>query len=239
NWELAAAGIRAGKIVSRQVVELAEKGAPYRALVRQAKFAQKTMVQRYNSALWVYSAPGGDMIVEIDASALNDAVKASNTVCAADDCTAERQALLAAFTRATAELEKAAAAARGQLTAREDEVDAVLMTEQLSLIADYLDSASWADDFNLTEFGRDGEEVAARIVGAMSIWRNIEPYVGLADPQIDAAINDASRNLLRTMRMNTRGDAPLDPTGTALSEIKIAAQALSVEFRKAATLFAS
>ncbi|MEL6435192.1 MAG: hypothetical protein AAFP99_00220 [Pseudomonadota bacterium] len=238
NWELAAAGIRAGRVVGSNVVEMAKGDAPYALVVRQANFAQKTMVQRYNAALWVYTADGGSDAVA-DASALTEAVAATNAQCEAADCKSERAALLAAFTRATEELDRAAVAARAELTEREEQADAVLMSEQLSLIADYLDEASWAEDFTLTQFGRDGEELAARIVGAMSLWRNIEPYVGVANQEIDKAINARSRNLLRTMRMNTRGVETLDVEGAEVAEIKQAAKELAVEFRRAAGLFAS
>ena len=237
NWELAAAGIRAGRVVGEQVVEMGKKDTSYGALLRQAQFAQKTMVQRYNAALWVYTVSEVDL--NLDPSALTEAVRAANTECSFDDCADERASLLAAFERATSELNKAAVAARAELTRREGEVDAVLMSEQLALIADYLEGTTWAQDFSLTEFGRDGEELAARIVGAMALWRNIEPYVGLANQEIDNAINAKSRDLLRTMRRHTRSIEAFPVDSPELAEIKAAASALSVEFRKASALFAS
>lgn len=237
NWELAAAGIRAGRVVGDQVIEMAQTGASYGAVLRQAQFAQKTMVQRYNAAFWVYTVSQVDL--NLDPSALTEAVRAANTPCSLDDCADERTALLAAFQRATSELDKAAIAARTELTRREGVVDAVLMTEQLALIADYLEDGTWAEGFSLTEFGRDGEELAARIVGAMALWRNIEPYVGLADKEIDTAINAKSRDLLRTMRTHTRSMDTFASDSPELEEIKAAALALSAEFRKASELFSS
>ncbi len=238
NWELAAAGIRAGRIVGSQVVDLAAGDASYAALVRQAQFAQKTMVQRFNAALWVYT-DGTGVSGQPDGAALAQAVAAANTVCDRDDCTPERAALADAFARATAELGEAATTARVALTAREDQRDVALMAEQLTLMADYLDGGSWAEDFNLTAFGRDGEEVAARIVGTMSLWRNIEPYVGLTDPEIDRAINDASQQLLRTLRRVIREGGALDPDGPELAQIAAKAEILAAEFRRAAGLFSA
>ncbi|MEO0543281.1 MAG: hypothetical protein AAFY99_05630 [Pseudomonadota bacterium] len=239
NWELAAAGIRAGRIVSANIVEMAETDAPYGVLVRQAQFAQKTMVQRYNSALWIQSATDRGEQFEIDANALTDAVAAVNAPCDLTDCSAQRAKLVAAFERATTKLETAAQAARAELDLRVDKIDAILLSEQLSIMSDYLASTDWGRDFHLTEFGRDGEELAARIVGAVALWRNIEPYVGLANKEVDAAINDASRHLLRTMRHKTRGATVLDSNGPEIAEIKAAADVLAIEFKRAAALFAS
>lgn len=238
NWELAAAGIRAGNVVGRKVVAMAEGDGSYAALARQAQFAEKTMVQRFNAALWVYTS-GSGVAATADPSVLSDAVAAASTPCHARDCSDERAAIHDAFARATAELGKAAAAAGEALAAREDVVDTVLMAEQLGLIADYLEGASWADDFNLTAHGRDGEEVAARIVGAMSLWRNVEPYVGLAAPEVDNAINAAAEQLLRTLRRTTRGATVLEPDGPELAQIKAAAKTLADEFRRAVPLFSA
>lgn len=229
NWELVASGIRAGQVVSRQVVELADEGVPYPYLVKQATFAQKTMVQRYNSAQWVHE--GGE------SEAIRAAVLAAGTECAAEPCDAERAALRAAFEDAATDLGAASAVAREALAVREGGVDAALLAEQLSLIADYLEGGSWSEGLTLTDLGRDGEEVAARIVGAMSIWRNVEPYVGLTDREIDGAINAAAQNLLRTLRRETRGAGALDPEGPELAAIDAAAEVLAVEFRRAAALF--
>jgi hypothetical protein len=229
NWELVASGIRAGQVVSRQVVELADEGVPYPYLAKQAAFAQKTMVQRYASAQWVHE--GGE------SEAIRAAVLAAEAECAAEPCDAEREALRAAFLAAGEDLGAAAAVAREALTEREDGVDAVLLSEQLSLIADYLEGGEWAEELTLGDLGRDGEEVAARIVGAISIWRNVEPYVGLTDQEVDDAINAASQQLLRTLRRETREAGALHPEGPELMSIGAAAEALAAEFRRAAALF--
>jgi len=238
NWELAAAGIRAGRIVGDKVVDMARSDVPYGAVLRQAQFAQKTMVQRYHAAGWVYT-PGSGVGATDSADALAAAIAAAERPCAAEDCTAERAALEAAFEAATAELDAAALAAHGALIAREDRADAVLMSEQLGLVAEYLESGAWGRDLTLAPFGRDGEEVAARIVGAMTLWRNIEPYVGLTDPEIDAAINTSATNLLRTLRRETRGTGQLAADGPELNAIRDAALVLAAEFRRASALFAS
>ncbi|MEL6587685.1 MAG: hypothetical protein AAFQ50_13660 [Pseudomonadota bacterium] len=238
NWELAAAGIRAGRIVGGKVVDAGAGDASYRALLRQAKFAQKTMVQRYNAALWVYT-PGTGIASPMDAETLAAAVRATETPCEATDCSAERAELVAAFAAASAALDAAARDASAALTTRTQGSDTALMSEQLTFMATYLESGVWADDLALTAFGRDGEEVAARIVGTMSLWRNIEPYVGLANPELDAEINASATHLLRTLRRNTRGTDPLKPDGPELAAIKDAATALAVLFKRASAIFAA
>ncbi len=237
NWELAASGILAGHVVGRQVVALTQKDLPYASLARQAKFAEKTILQRYNSAAWIYAS--GDAVSEVDAAGLRAIVLAVAADCAADDCPEERAALASAFARATEDLAAAAATARRAIDTRKDTVDAILMAEQLTVIADYLDSGAWAENLTLAEFGREGEEVAARIVGTMALWKNVEPYVGLTDPQVDAAINAAARNLLRTLRVVTRSSATLEPAGADIQRLEAAAKDLAVEFRRAAALFSA
>lgn len=236
NWELAAAGIQAGQVLSGKVVGLAETGASHAALSRQAQFAQKTMVQRFNAAQWVYT-DGSGIHNAADASALADAVAAAFAPCASQDCAAEAANIEATFARATQELERAAQEARDGLKARETRPDTQLMSEQLTLMADYLDGGAWASDFTLTDFGRDGEEVAARIVGTMSLWRNIEPYVGLANPEIDRDINAAAQQLLRTLRQQTRAPGALSPDGPEIMAIRAKATVLAEQFRRAAALF--
>lgn len=237
NWELAAAGVRAGAVLSRKVVAAAQGPASYAAVARQAQFAQKTMVQRVNAAMWVGAADDGAGALA-DGAVLAEAVAAAAAPCAAGDCAAERAALEAAFARAALALDAAAGAARGALTAREAEVDAALMAEQLGLVGAFLDGGAWAQDLTLTAFDRDGEEVAARIVGAMALWRNLEPYVGLRDPALDAEINHAARELLRTLRRVTRGVGVLAPDGPELAAIQDAASTLAARMRRAAALFA-
>lgn len=236
NWELAAAGIRAGKVVGRDVVAMAEGDGSFAALARQAQFAQKTMVQRYNAALWAYT-DGSGIADEADSTALTDAVAAATLSCADAQCANERAAIHDAFARAVAELERAAAVANAALEARTETADTVLMAEQLTLMADYLEGGTWADDFNLTAFGRDGEEVSARIVGTMSLWRNIEPYVGLANPEVDNAINAAAEQLLRALRRTTRGSTTLAPDGPELTELRQKAKTLAGELRRAVSIF--
>ena len=236
NWELAAAGIRAGRILGEKVVDMGDSDASYAALVRQAKFSQKTMLQRYNAALWVYT-PGTGLTSEIDTEMLAEAVRATESPCDATDCSAERAALITAFSAAAAELDKAAQDAGAALTAREDTADTALMSEQLQVMAAYLNSGAWAEDLLLSEMGRDGEVVAARIVGTMSLWRNIEPYIGLANPALDAQINQAGTDLLRTLRRNTRGEGALSPDGPELAAIKAAAARLAEKLVQASALF--
>ena len=71
----------------------------------------------------------------------------------------------------------------------------------------------------------------------MSLWRNVEPYVGLANPEIDAAINAASQDLLRTLRRETRNLGTVAPDSAVHRLITDKAQRLAAEFRRAAALF--
>ncbi|MEM7522048.1 MAG: hypothetical protein AAF307_13580, partial [Pseudomonadota bacterium] len=238
NWELAVSGIRAGRVLGENVVELADKDVPFAVLARQATFAQKTMVQRYNAAQWVYTDGSGVVAYPVG-NALAAAVASTGLVCDAPPCPQERAALKNAFKAATLALEEASVSARGALTAREDLPDQVLMTEQLTLLADFLERGDWAEGFALTAFNRDAEELAARMVGAMSLWRNVEPYVGTASPEIDDAINVAAQQLLRTLRQTTRGAGALAPNGPELTAITEKAGSLAQEFRRAAGLFAT
>ena len=172
NWELASAGLRAGRVMAERVVAIAEKDVPYDAVLRQAQFAQKTMVQRYNAAQWVYAAIAVDA-PEKAGRALAVAVGAAFQACTSDDCAEERGQLSAAFVSATRELAAAASAARAALTARETLADTSLMAEQLALIATYLESGDWGIDFALSEFERDAEEMAARIHVSMAQCRTL------------------------------------------------------------------
>jgi len=237
NWDLAASGIRAGHVIGSQVLALAETDANYDELVRQAAFAQKTMIQRYNAAQWIFLS--GDDLAELHGGTLVDVVKAVQTECESTDCAQEKSNLTAAFRRAAAEMGETAQTARDAVDRRKSGVDAVLMSEQLSTIADYLEGDTWAKDLSLTDFGLDGDVVAARIVGTVALWRNVEPYVGLIDPELDTAINGAARELLRTLRRETRSAASLAEDGPELTAIKERAHALATEFRRAAALFSS
>ena len=237
NWELAAAGLRAGQIVAEKVVALGGGDASYAALARQAGFAEQTMIERHAAAQWLYAA--GMDIGRADADALRGAVDAAAAPCADGPCAEERAALIDAFAAAAAEMGAIAASARVGLEARTQRTDAALMAEQLDAVATYLESGDWAADLTLTDHGRDGIEVAARIVGTMAIWRNVEPYVGLVDPALDAAINEASTHLLRTMRQQTRGAEVLAADGPEIAALAQAADALAAEFRQAAALFST
>lgn len=235
NWDLAASGIRAGEVVGGRVVALADRGAPFDRLARQAASAQRTLVQRWNAAQWIYEAEPD--LARLDGAALHAVAVAASAECAADPCEAELVALRDAFAAATNQLGAVAVATRAAVNDRMAEPDAALMTEQLGLVADYLEGGTWAEGLALTELGRDPEEVAARLVGALSLWRNVEPYVGLANPEIDAAINREAERLLRTLRLETRRTGTLDPAGAEMAALRERASTLAAEFRRAASLF--
>ena len=237
NWEMAASGIRAGEVLGEQVVALADQGASFEHLVNQASFAQETMIARYNAASWIYVAHP-DMVRVADAT-MNAMVAAATAQCDMGDCATEMAEIRSAFTQGAEELAAAAKAARDAITARQDRVDAALMAEQLGMMADYLESGAWAEDLVLTEFGMDGEVVANRIVGTIALWRNVEPYVGLTNQEIDNAINAASEQLLRTLRRQTRDMQALDPDGEVLANLTAAADTLAEEFHRASALFSS
>ncbi len=235
NWDLAAAGIRAGEVVGGRVVDAADRGVPFERLARQGEAAQSTMIQRWNAAQWVYAgAPG---LSRLEADAMRAVAAAVAEPCPEGPCEAEAEALRAAFARTTAQLTVAAADARDAVEQRRTSDDSALMAEQLTLVADYLGGGAWSEDLALAEFGLEGEEVAARIVGAMAIWRNVEPYVGLTDPEVDAAINVAAEQVLRTLRLEMRPDAPLAAQEAELATLRARTETLAAEFRRAADLF--
>ena len=194
------------------------------------------MLSRYHAAAWIQAAASGRPTV--DEGILRALVETTSAQCTAD-CDAEIAAIRTAFTEATAALSEAATGAREEITARQDRVDAALLAEQLRLMAEYLGGGVWADDLVLTEFGMDGAVVADRIVGTIALWRNIEPYVGITDPGVDAAINDASRTLLRTLRFEMRDVERLESDGAVREKLTVAAEALADELRRASALFSS
>jgi len=236
NWEMAASGIRAGSVLGGKVVAAADDGASFAGLRNRAAFAQETMLSRYHAAAWMQAAAPARPAVDEDT--LRNLVAATSAECAAA-CDSEIAAIRTAFAEATAALSAAATDARDEITSRQDRVDAVLLSEQLRLMAEYLDGGTWADDLVLTEFGMDGDVVADRIVGAMTLWRNVEPYVGLTDPEIDTAINAASRTLLRTLRFEMRDVQRLEADGPVREKLTVAAKALADELHRASALFAS
>ncbi len=237
NWDLAAAGIRAGEVVGGRIVEAADRGVPFERLARQGAAAQRTMIQRWNAAQWLYAAAPD--LARLDAGAMRAVAAALAAPCADAPCAAEAAALRDAFSATTAQLGAAASDARGAVEARQERPDAVLMAEQLTLVADYLGGGAWGEDLALAAFGLEGEEVAARIVGAMSVWRNVEPYVGLTDPEVDAAINAAAEQVLRTLRLEIRAGAPLAEQRAELAILRDRTGILAAEFRRAAGLFAA
>lgn len=237
NWEMAASGIRAGEVLGERVVALADEGAAFDVLKARAAFAQKTMLARYHAASWTYvDAPDRARVSD---ETLRAVVAATAAECATEACSAEAATIRAAFAQGAEELGVAAAAARAAITERQGRVDAALMTEQLGMMAEYLDSGAWAEDLVLTEFGMDSSVVADRIVGTIALWRNVEPYVGLTNPEIDDAINAGAQTLLRTLRSETRDMPRLEPEGEVAARLTEAAQALAADLRRAAGLFAS
>ena len=234
NWELAASGIRAGRIVADNMVRAADETQPFDILTDKALFAFDTMMTRYNAANWVV-ASGGDL-ANVDADLFSQALLSAQQECTGE-CTEERAALVAAFSRGSDALNSASDAVYDQIAARKEGVDRMLMAELLTIMADYLEGGAWSRDFALTDFGRDGEEVSARLVGVLALWRNVEPYVGLQSAEIDGAINAAVEALLRDMRRHARGKEVLADGGEDLKILRAAATTLAGELRRAVALF--
>ncbi|MEL7215177.1 MAG: hypothetical protein AAGJ96_04475, partial [Pseudomonadota bacterium] len=194
-------------------------------------------LSRYNAAAWLFHQnPQAEAMSD---ETLRAFVASTALTCTADDCSAASAEIRDAFAQATMELERATEAARAEIIARQGTVDAVLMSEQFSMLANYLESGAWAENLTLTEFGMDVAVVSDRIVGTVSLWRNVEPYVGITDKELDIAINDATRNLLRTLRRDTRGLERLEPGSPVMRDLKAAADALATEYRRASVLFTS
>lgn len=235
NWTLAVSGIRAGKVVSDKVVAATGTDMAYEDLTEQAQFALKTMVLRYNSANWLFTADAG--VAPIDGAVILVAVQAAAADCVSAGCGAERAALAEAFIDASAAFARTGDAAAAAATAREAKGDRELMTGILQAMADYLAGPGWYSDLSLTEAGRDGEEVSARIVGTLAIWRNVEPYVGLTSAEVDDAVNAAIDTLLRDLRRNTRNKPVLPPDSAEIAALRASTAALAAELRRAAALF--
>ena len=235
NWTLAVSGIRAGKVVSGNVIATAAEDSSFEALAEQAQFAVKTMVIRYNSANWLFAAESD--VSPMDTDILLSAIKAANQTCNSGECKAEREAIAKAFTNASDAFDRAAKAAASAAKAHEAHGDAHLMALSLENMAHYLEGPAWYSNLSLTEMGKDGEEVAARLVGALAIWHNIEAYVGMANQEIDGAINASIDLLLRDMRRNTRNKPVLEADSKEIARLRKSAAALADNLHRAAALF--
>jgi len=223
--------------VSRQIVDLAGGSTSFQHLARQAAFAQDTMLARYHAAGWAYHA---DLqLTALPAQTIRAVAAATAADCTEGDCAAERAALRAAFAEGAGLLATAVEEARAEIEARQEGLDAAILSEQLSMMSAYLDSAAWSEGPLLSDYGMEMEVVADRLVGTIALWRNVEPYVGLADPEIDAAINAASETLLKTLRLEMRGMSALDDDPERAAKLRDAAAALAAEFARAATIFTS
>ncbi len=235
NWDLAASGIRAGEVMGARLVAAADRGASFGALARQGATARRTLAQRWNAAQWLYEGEPG--VARLDPAAMAALDAALGAECAEGACEAEAAALRDAFARVTAQLGHAAEGARAAVGSRMAGGDAALIGEQLGLVAGYLGGGGWAEGLGRGGDGA-GEAVAARLVGALSLWRNLEPYVGLVDPGVDAEINAAAERVLRTLRLEMRVEGPIDPDGAEVAALRERVAVLAEAFGRAAELFA-
>lgn len=234
NWDLAVSGIRAGGYVSGRVAVAADaKRVNATTLQRQAQAAVETMIVRYNSAHWLVVREDG--IRPVDGALILAALNSTASDCAGD-CAAHFEAIGTAFAQAGAAFDEAALAALEVADDRAEQPELVLLTELLVVIADYLDSPAWTQDLILTDLGRGGEEVSARLVGLLALWGNIEPYVGMRSTEIDDAINTRKDRLLRDLRSVVRMDT-FDTEASEIEALRISAGDLAEEFRRAAELF--
>jgi len=236
NWQLAASGIRAGAVVIDNELQKVDDERSYEYMRGRANFALDLMIKRYNSADWAIVAD--DNIDPIDGRVLLEFAEASRVRCETD-CGQHRADLLAAMESASAEMRAAYAVADHAVKRRKTEKDTVLMAEQLLAMAGYLEGFHWFSDLKLTAIGRDVEEVQTRLVGAMVLWRNLEPYVGIVSPEIDDQINLGSEQVLRNTRRLSRSPAPLRADSPEITALNASAKALAVDLRRAADLFKS
>ncbi|MEL6679204.1 MAG: hypothetical protein AAFQ51_10880 [Pseudomonadota bacterium] len=232
NWKLAISGLRAGKFVSDQVVQA--HGGDYAKIAAQAEFAAETMLLRYSSSYWLFAMDEG--LDPVNVAILLDAMSASRVPCEAA-CDAQAEALTVAFRDASNALEAAALAATDAADARKAISDRAALAELLTDMATYLESSAWYDDLSMTSVGKDGEEVSARVIGTLAVWRNIEAFVGMRSPEIDDAINVAADRLLRDVRRNTRRKEVLLPDGAEIATIRASATQVATELRRGASLF--
>lgn len=232
NWKLAISGIRAGKFVSDQIVSA--KGEDYKRLAKQAEFAAKTSLLRYASSYWLFAMD--ETMQPIKSDVIANALRASRQTCTTS-CATHINTLQAAFADISDALDQAAISAENASAVRQTYSDVQALAELFLDMAQYLESDAWHTKLSMTEAGLDGQEVAARIVGTMAVWRNVEPFVGLRNQEIDDSVNASINRLLRDTRRNTRGKKVLASDSKEIAIIKKAASQVASDLRLAAGLF--
>ena len=235
NWDLAVSGIRVGLIASRNVLATDRNGGSLEELVAQGHFAVKAIITRTGSANWYINAEPD--LTPPDGSLLLAAIQTLEQDCADGACEDQRKAILDIFGKLGESFKQAGDQAAKIADSKEAGTEHALMAEILSNMSDYLAGSAWYENLTLTEVGRDGQEVSARLVGALGVWNNLAPYIGLMDKEIDTAIEAAIDHLLRDMRRNTRNKPVLAPDGPEIAALKASSSALAVELKRAAGLF--
>lgn len=239
NWDLAISGMDAAEYVAAKIVDMADGRYKSGAVAFRAEEAIETMVTRYNAAHWMIS--GLDSVDPLTPDVMARAVRIADDSCESGDaaaCDADRIEIRAAFDVLAGALAESSDAAEAEATAREDDAELALLSELLIVMADYLESGDWGTDLALSAQDMAHEEVAARLVGILSIWRNVEPYVGMRSAEIDDAINAAKDELLRGVRVVNRGSADLEPGSETMTTLAASADKVAAELRRAAGLFA-
>jgi len=237
TWALAVSGIRAGHVVSDHILRAGKKAIPFSRLAPQARFAVKTMITRYSAANWLFSTD--QSVAPIDPSVILAVAKAAAQPCenAGEACETKREALLAAFLNASQAFDATADAVEQAAISQQAKPERQLMAEIFTAMSDYLGSAAWYSNLTLTELGKDGDEIAGRIVGALAVWNTLAPYIGMMDKPLDDRIEATIEQLLTGVKTNIRGKAVLTADSAALATVKISSNALAAELRTAAGLF--
>ena len=235
TWALAVSGIRAGHVVCDHVLRAGSKGTPYSRLAPQARFALKTMITRYSAVNWLFASD--QRVAPIDPAIILAVARAADQSCKSKDCEEERTALLAAFAKASDAFATTANAV--EIAARSQQVkgERDLLANIFTAMAEYLGSSAWYSNLTLSEAGKDGDEIAGRIVGTLAVWNTLAPYIGMMDKPLDTQIEASIDQLLQDVKMHIRGKKTLSADSAALDSVKLSSNALAANFQKAANLF--
>ncbi|TLP46890.1 hypothetical protein FDK21_07675 [Cohaesibacter sp. CAU 1516] len=237
TWALAVSGIRAGHVVSDHILRAGKKDTPFSRLAPQARFALKTMITRYSAANWLFATDRS--VAPIDPSVVLAVAKAAAQTCEnkGEACETKRAALLAAFLNASQAFDATANAVERAAISQQAKPERQLMAEIFTAMADYLGSAAWHSNLTLTELGKDGDEIAGRIVGTLAVWNTLAPYIGMMDKPLDNRIEATIDQLLTGVKSHIRGKAVLTADSKDLIAVQISANRLATEFNQAAGLF--
>ncbi len=235
TWALAVSGIRAGHVVCDHVLRAGNKKTPYSRLAPQARFALKTLITRYSAANWLFASD--QSLAPIDPAIILAVAKAAEQRCKSKTCEEEHAALLAAFAKASDAFATTANAVEIAANSQQTKGERALLADIFTAMADYLAGPAWYSNLTLSEAGKDGDEIAGRIVGTLAVWNTLAPYIGMMDKPLDNRIEASIDQLLLDVKTHIRSKESLNADSAELAIIKISSNALAASFRQASDLF--